>query len=318
MTSIGVAGAQLPTVDVPELGPVPTVQAPSVSVPKLPVPSVSETPALPAVPTVPTAPSIPKVSTPQVPTVTDSAGTDVAKDTVVALQRAVGASPGSTGTAGGGSAATGSGAAPGGSSSRSGSSGTRRSSRRDGAGPTGKRHFERRVRRTVRRFAGCLGQLPSRQRTVLTLRAGIGSQPPRNRRRVGLHLDLSAARVARIERRGLRALRALGRDGGCGAASGAAAAGAPGDAAGPDSRSAAAGTAGAGTGATAADARTATVSDGESGISHSGEAIALVPPGQEQASDWSLAVALAGLLLLGWALRREFGPAGPRTRRARR
>jgi hypothetical protein len=308
MTNIGVAGAQLPTVDVPSLGPVPTVQAPSISVPKLPAAPVLEPPPLP------TAPSIPSISTLQGDTA--SATTDVAKDTVAALRRAVGTAPSSSTTSGSASAATGSGAAPAGSPSGSGTSRTRRALEDDGAGHTAKHRSQRRVRRNVRRFAGCLGRLPSRQRKVLTLRAGIGSQSPSTRRRVARRLDLSAARVAGIERRGLRALRALGRGGGCGAASDAALVGpaAPGAAAaGLDARSE------AGTGTDAGThTRTSTVSDGESGSSRSGEAIALVPRAQEQASDWSLAVVLAGLLLLGFALWREFGPAGPSTRRARR
>ena len=178
-------------------------------------------------------------------------------------------------------------------------------------GQTTKRRYERRLRKTVRRFAGCFGQLPARHRKVLSLRAGFGSEPVSTRRRVGQRLDVSAVRVARIERRGLRVLRTLGRDGGCGAA--------------------------ATTTATAAGAAAATTSDGESqppaasgaevrtvatdrtaglrsaaggdsdGSGNGGGPMAFLPPLPKGASDWWYSVLLLGLVLLGWALRRELG-----------
>jgi hypothetical protein len=79
------------------------------------------------------------------------------------------------------------------------------------------RRADRRVRRLVARYAGCLSGLPARQRRVLRLRAGIGPREPATRAAVARRLDLPVARVRVAERRGLRALRRSGRDG-CAAA----------------------------------------------------------------------------------------------------
>ena len=65
------------------------------------------------------------------------------------------------------------------------------------------------------RLRACLDGLPTLERRVLVLRAGLGPGRPRARARVARVLDLSAARVRRLERRGLRRLRGLAR-GGCG------------------------------------------------------------------------------------------------------
>ena len=65
----------------------------------------------------------------------------------------------------------------------------------------------------VRRYAGCLGILPRRERRVLELRAGVGPRRPASRARVSRRLDLSVRRVARIERRALRTLERDARDG---------------------------------------------------------------------------------------------------------
>ncbi len=88
------------------------------------------------------------------------------------------------------------------------------------------RRRERRLRRAVVRYRGCLDGLPALERRVLVLRSGVGSRRARTRARVGRALDLSAQRVGRIERRGLRRLRGLG-DGGCGGGGSAPSAGAP-------------------------------------------------------------------------------------------
>ena len=65
------------------------------------------------------------------------------------------------------------------------------------------------------RLRACLDGLPTLERRVLVLRAGLGPRQPRARARVARALDLSARRVRRLERRGLRRLRGLAR-GGCG------------------------------------------------------------------------------------------------------
>lgn len=75
------------------------------------------------------------------------------------------------------------------------------------------------MRTTVTRYGGCLADLPTRQRRVLRLRAGIGPPPPASRTAVARRLDLPIAQVRRAERRGLRALRRAGQDG-CVAAGG--------------------------------------------------------------------------------------------------
>jgi hypothetical protein len=80
------------------------------------------------------------------------------------------------------------------------------------------RRADRRVRRLVARFGGCLQQLTVRQRRVLRLRAGLGPREPATRAAVARRLDLPVERVRRAERRGLRALRSNAREG-CGAAS---------------------------------------------------------------------------------------------------
>jgi hypothetical protein len=80
------------------------------------------------------------------------------------------------------------------------------------------RRADRRVRRLVARFGGCLQQLTVRQRRVLRLRAGLGPREPATRAAVARRLELPVARVRRAERRGLRALRSSAREG-CGAAS---------------------------------------------------------------------------------------------------
>jgi hypothetical protein len=75
---------------------------------------------------------------------------------------------------------------------------------------------ERALRRTVRRHRACLGGLPSLERRVLVMRAGLGARDARTRARAARALDMSIRRIARVERRGLRRLRGLAR-GGCGA-----------------------------------------------------------------------------------------------------
>lgn len=54
---------------------------------------------------------------------------------------------------------------------------------------------------------------------MLTLRAGVGSGPPRSRGGVANRLNITVRRVVRLERTGLRRLRALAKGGGCAAPS---------------------------------------------------------------------------------------------------
>ena len=117
------------------------------------------------------------------------------------------------------------------------------------------RRADRRVRRLVARFGGCLAQLTVRQRRVLRLRAGVGPREPATRAAVARRLELPVARVRRAERRGLRALRSSAREG-CGAAS--------------DGAGAEPALTGAGDGAAAASAVLASGSGGDGGGSAAG------------------------------------------------
>ncbi len=92
---------------------------------------------------------------------------------------------------------------------------------------------ERRLRRVVSRFAGCLGAVAPGQRRVLVLRSGAGAGEPLSRRAVALRLDTTVRQVARTERRGLERLRAVASAGGCGGGEAGAIVAAGGDGAGP-------------------------------------------------------------------------------------
>ena len=74
---------------------------------------------------------------------------------------------------------------------------------------------ERKLRETVAKASGCLDDLSTGQRRVLTLRSGIGAGPPRSRSSTARRLDISVKRVTRLERTGLRRLRELAKGGGC-------------------------------------------------------------------------------------------------------
>jgi hypothetical protein len=78
----------------------------------------------------------------------------------------------------------------------------------------------------VLRFQGCLDSVPSRERRVLELRAGVGSAHTRSRAEVARLTGLRKRSVARLERRGLTRLRTLANGGTCAGAT----RGAPGDA----------------------------------------------------------------------------------------
>lgn len=145
---------------------------------------------------------------------------------------------GGSGAGGGASSGSGSGSAPGGSAGGGGDSasdgsgdgasrgretdrprsrsGARRDESTSRARPADRvAQREQRLRETVSRAASCLGELPSAQRRVLTLRAGVGARPARSRSSVARRLDVTVRRVARLEHAGLRRLRTLAARGGC-------------------------------------------------------------------------------------------------------
>jgi hypothetical protein len=302
------AGAQLPQVDVPEL-PVPELPVPEVPVPDVPLPEVPAVPAPPA-PQLPPAPAVPPPpppppAAPQAPS--SSAGSPSAAPAPAASPRAAAPSSASPGSGPARPAARG--AAP---SARSDGAVRRRPAR------ARKPAAERRLRGTVRRLAGCLDGLRQRQRRVLVLRTGLGPRAPMSRARVGVRLDLPVARVARIERRGVRRLRALGEDG-CGgiAAETAIALGAaPGALPGPPAHPAP-----MSEGAPGRDGASGSRTDpprsgvkGEFDASPDDKPAVVVPPvGRDGAggTDLSIAAVLLGVLMLGYALRRELSSSGP-------
>jgi len=167
------AGAQLPPVDVPEL-PVPDLPVPDVPAPEVPS---APAPQLPPVPSVPQAPAVPEApAVPSAPAPSRDTASSPAPSGAPALSTA---------------------AAPAGSSQSTRAAAPRRSAgTAPGPGPGGRTQraeraaVERRMRRMVRRLAGCLGGLPSRQRAVLVLRAGIGPRASFSRPRVGRRLDV--------------------------------------------------------------------------------------------------------------------------------
>ena len=181
------------------------------------------------------------------------------------------------------------------------------------------------MRKTVRRNAGCLDALPMREVRVLVLRAGIGPGPALTRERTGDRLDIATRRVVRIERRGLRHLRAAASDG-CGGMAGAgssevvatvlAAYG------GSDGSGTAVADSGAATGSSPGgsdEPRSGVKGEFESGngngaaTARSTPAITVPPLGRvEGTTAWlSIAAVLLGLLMLGYAVRRELRSGGP-------
>ena len=59
----------------------------------------------------------------------------------------------------------------------------------------------------VRSIAGVLSTLPDRHRHVISLRFGLGGEPPKTLNEVGEALGISSQRVRQIEARALRLLR---------------------------------------------------------------------------------------------------------------
>jgi hypothetical protein len=220
------AGAQLPTVSVPSVSTptvtTPSVQVPSVTVPQTPVqtpqvqaPSVQ----LPNVQTPQLHVQVPQTQTPHVP------GVNVPS---VPGAPSVGGVPGVNGPSGAaGRAGSGFGLAADGSpiaadgtfapaSPRQARAIRRRAERRHRAA----RAREARLRDSARRLRGCLDALPSFDRRVIILRAGIDGAP-RTRRQVAKRLDVSVDRVRDAERSGVRGLRRADSDLGCGSLPGA-------------------------------------------------------------------------------------------------
>jgi hypothetical protein len=68
---------------------------------------------------------------------------------------------------------------------------------------------------TVRRFAGCLGNLPPELRRVLELRAGVGAPYALGPRAAAQYLHLTVRRLHALERRALRRLRLTAATTGC-------------------------------------------------------------------------------------------------------
>jgi hypothetical protein len=291
------AGAQLPPIDVPDL-PAPELPVPELPAPELPPPPLPA-PELPAPPL--PAPELPSVTTPSAP----AASSTPAPTPSSAPSSGPSSAPAAP-SRGSAPEQSRSSAAPGGSAALP----YRRSAARRSSGATRGRRatepsFERRLRRTVRRLASCLDELPSRQRRVLVLRAGVGPRDPISRRRVARRLDLPVRRVARIERRGMRRLLSLGR---CGAAPntsepGAATAAASGPPAHPLATRAVAG--GDGPAASAAEPGSGVEGTFDTSKDDSRPPTFVPPLGQDEAADLSLVLVLLGAALLGYALQRE-------------
>jgi hypothetical protein len=74
---------------------------------------------------------------------------------------------------------------------------------------------ERTLKATVARLAGCLSEVPPRQRELLELRSGLGGEGPLDPRAAAAKLHVSPGRLAGRERRAVRELRAQASMHGC-------------------------------------------------------------------------------------------------------
>jgi hypothetical protein len=175
----------------------------------------------------------------------------------------------------------------------------------------------------VHRLAGCLDELRYASRRVLMLRSGYGPGAPLSRSQVVDRLDLAARRVKRLERRGLRRLRTLQRQVGCGGnAASSTVAGSTGDTRfaprpGVLEDTSGGSDGGVGNGGVAGAFRTGlatpafAVEDIFESSPDSSSSSSSKPPAWfvQQPSDgigiWSLLAFVAGLGLLGFAVRRE-------------
>jgi hypothetical protein len=73
----------------------------------------------------------------------------------------------------------------------------------------------RQLRKTIRRYGGCLRALPDRGRLVLELRAGLLGGDPLSRRTIGRRIGVSPRAVVRLERSSTRRLIDAGERGLC-------------------------------------------------------------------------------------------------------
>jgi hypothetical protein len=78
---------------------------------------------------------------------------------------------------------------------------------------------ERKLKALVARFAGCLSDLPERQRRLLELRTGVGASKPLGPHAAAEQLHVGSARFAQLEKQAIRELRGSARTRGCGGAS---------------------------------------------------------------------------------------------------
>jgi len=129
------------------------------------------------------------------------------------VQRSV---PTATGASAGGSA---SGSAASAAASRasggSSSSSSQRRTRAAAADRRQRREHNRKLRRDVDAYAGCLGSLPGLEGRLLSIRAGLGDRAPASRAKAARRLGISRHRERVLERRGLHRLRRAGRAGEC-------------------------------------------------------------------------------------------------------
>ena len=184
---------------------------------------------------------------------------------------------------------------------------------------------ERRLRRTVRRYASCLGGLAPRHRLVLRLRAGLDG-PPASRRKTARRLDLPASKVRRLERTGLRELREDGCAGATGGSGEVAivSGGAAGSGGGAETADlplgAAAGTstgASAGGSSGSKPARGAVLGDSERAADSPESSNLVVRIAAQAGWEWMILLALLGLLAAGYLSAPWLGAARARRRGVR-
>jgi hypothetical protein len=240
--SVTVPSVTVPAVTVPQVT-VPSVTTPVVTTPPVKTPPVKTPPVktppvktppvkTPPVKTLPVKP--PTVSTPTVTNPAGNAPPGPVKKAADAVKKVAGVktpeAKGAKGATSSGASASSTSAGSG--SGGSGAAGSTPSVTANGtpivtlvptttpkvAGPATTRKRDRALRDTVMRFAGCLDSVPSSERRVLSLRAGVGAEATRTRTQVAHITGLTNHRVAVLERRGLKKLRGLGRSGRCASA----------------------------------------------------------------------------------------------------
>ena len=209
----------LPSVSTPSVStpsvPAPSVHVPSVSTPVGRTPSVSISAPLPSPPSVHT-PSV-SVPAPLAASLPRPAGVG----SLVPSSSGTSAAHGQAGS--GPSAPAGAGTStPGGSAVRPGSAGPTSGTRsHGGAGPAAitRRAAARRQRQLqalVRRFAGCLSDLPPQAEHLLLLLAGVGLPQPYSSAQAARLLGLTARGEAQAENGAVSLLQGAAHSGGCG------------------------------------------------------------------------------------------------------